>query len=83
MAARYDQHPMKLAPVSLRLFVAVMEENTIALYRGTPAIRTVTLNEPWAQRRLALCVRAEESLPSVARLLVDHLRNPPGLAATP
>jgi DNA-binding transcriptional LysR family regulator len=26
----YHQHPMKLDPVSLRLFVAVMEESTIA-----------------------------------------------------
>ena len=29
-----------------------------------------------AQRRLALCVHSEESLSSVARLLVEHLRGP-------
>jgi hypothetical protein len=122
---------MKLDPVSLRLFVAVMEESTIAaaaarehlaasavsrrladledalqvtlftrshkgteptaaaprgsaaLYRGTLPVLAATLNEPWAQRRLALCGRAEESPSSAARLRVDHPRNPPRAAATP
>lgn len=122
---------MKLDPVSLRLFVAVMEESTIAtaaarehlaastvsrrladledalqvtlftrsnkgteptaaaprgsaaLYRGTLPVLAATLNEPWAQRRLALCGRAEESPSSAARRRVDHQRNPPRAAATP
>jgi len=123
---------MKLDPVSLRLFVAVMEESTIAaaaarehlaasavsrrlladledalqvtlftrsnkgteptaaaprgsaaLYRGTLPVLAATLNEPWAQRRLALCGRAEESPSSAARRRVDHPRNPPRAAATP
>ena len=63
--------------VAAGLGVGVMPRGSAALYRGTLAIRAVTLNEPWAQRRLMLCVRTEESLSSVARLLVDHLRNPP------
>jgi len=69
--------------VAAGLGIGVMPRGSAALYRGTLAIRAITLNEPWAQRRLGLCVRAEESLSSVARLLVDHLRNPPGAAATP
>ena len=52
----------------------VMPRGSAALYKGTQPIRVVTLNEPWAQRQLVLCVRSEESLSSVARLLVDHLR---------
>ena len=63
--------------VNAGLGVGVMPRGSAALYKGTLAIRTITLNEPWAQRRLALCVRSEESLSSVARLLVEHLRQPP------
>lgn len=60
--------------VNAGLGVGVMPRGSAALYQGTLAIRTITLSEPWSQRRLALCVRSEESLSSVARLLVEHLR---------
>ena len=60
--------------VSAGLGVGVMPRGSAQLYRGTLAIRAVTLDEPWAARKLMLCVRADESLSSVARLLVDHLR---------
>ena len=62
--------------VSAGLGVAVLPRGSAQLYRGTLAIRAITLAEPWARRRLSLCVRSEESLSSVARLLVDHLRGP-------
>lgn len=62
--------------VAAGLGIGVMPRGSAALYQGALAIRVITLKEPWAQRRLALCVRADESLSSVARLLVDHLRNP-------
>ena len=60
--------------VSAGLGVAVLPRGSAQIYRGTLALRAITLDEPWAQRRLSLCVRSEESLSSVARLLVDHLR---------
>ena len=63
--------------VNAGLGVGVLPRGSAALYQGTLSIRTVTLNEPWAQRRLALCVRSEESLSTVARLLVEHLRSQP------
>ncbi|MNV85500.1 LysR substrate binding domain protein [compost metagenome] len=68
--------------VNAGLGVGVMPRGSAALYQGQLAVRTVTLDEPWAQRQLALCVRSEESLSSVARLLVDHLGDvsPPALA---
>lgn len=69
--------------VAAGLGIGVMPRGSASLYRGTLAIRAITLNEPWAQRRLMLCVRAEEALSSVARLLVDHLRTPPQAATTP
>ena len=60
--------------VAAGLGIGLMPRGSAALYKGTLAIRAVTLNEPWAHRQLVLCVRSEESLSSVARLLVDHLR---------
>ena len=60
--------------VSAGLGVGVMPRGSAQLYRGALAVRIVTLNETWAERRLSLCVRAGESPSSVARLLVDHLR---------
>lgn len=62
--------------VNAGLGVGVMPRGSAALYKGTLGIRAITLNEPWAHRHLKLCVRSEESLSSVARLLADHLRNP-------
>lgn len=63
--------------VNAGLGVGVMPRGSARLYQGALQIRTVTLNEPWAHRRLSLCVRSEESLSTVARLLVDHLRTQP------
>ena len=60
--------------VACGLGVGVMPRGSAQLYHGTLAIRTITLAEPWAHRKLALCVRSVESLSSVARLLVEHLR---------
>ena len=67
------------------LGVGVLPRGSAALYRGSLAIRVVTLTEPWAVRQLTLCVRSDESMSSVARLLVDHLRSDrpaAGLAGT-
>ncbi len=60
--------------VNAGLGVGVMPRGSAALYQGQLAVRPITLDEPWAHRQLALCVRSEESLSSVSRLLVDHLR---------
>ena len=66
--------------VAAGLGVGVIPRGSAALYSGTLAVRTITLAEPWAQRRLVLCVRSYESLSSVSRLLVDHLRASAGAA---
>lgn len=60
--------------VAAGLGVGVMPRGSAQLYRGARNLRTVTLNEPWAWRRLMLCVRAGEPLSGTTRLLVDHLR---------
>ncbi|MBO9646470.1 MAG: LysR family transcriptional regulator [Pseudacidovorax sp.] len=60
--------------VAAGLGVGVLPRGSAALFRGALPLRIVGLTEPWARRRLALCVRADEGLSSVAQLLVDHLR---------
>ena len=67
--------------VNAGLGVGVMPRGSAALYKGTLGIRAITLNEHWAHRHLKLCVRSEESLSSVARLLADHLRHLPEATA--
>lgn len=60
--------------VAAGLGVGVLPLGSAQIYRGALALRTITLAEPWAKRKLSLCVRSLESLSGVARLLVDHLR---------
>lgn len=60
--------------VAAGLGVGVMPRGSAALYAHL-AIRVLTLDEPWAQRRLALCVRSMQALTPVARQLVAHLTN--------
>ncbi|WCM91741.1 LysR family transcriptional regulator [Acidovorax sp. NCPPB 2350] len=69
--------------VSAGLGVGVLPRGSARLYQGSLPLRTVALAEPWARRRLALCVRSVEALSSVARLLVDHLRPAPPPEAAP
>ena len=38
------------------------------------AIRVIELNDPWALRELAICVRDFDALPPYARQLVEHMR---------
>ena len=60
--------------VSAGLGVGILPLGSAQIYRGALALRTIPLAEPWAKRKLSLCVRSLESLSGVARLLVDHLR---------
>jgi DNA-binding transcriptional LysR family regulator len=56
--------------------IGFMPEAVARRYRKTLAIAIVRLDEPWADRTLKLCVRSYDALPSAARMLVDHLRQP-------
>jgi len=60
--------------VAAGLGVGVMPQGSAELYRRQLAIRVIALDEPWAARRLALCVRSMDALPTVARQLVEHLQ---------
>lgn len=58
--------------VAAGLGVGLMPRRSAQIFRGL-AIRLVALTEPWASRRLMLCLRADQTPTGVARLLVDHL----------
>ena len=59
--------------VQAGLGVAIMPELVAASYRSSLQIAAVPLREPWAVRRLDLCVQDMAALPPAARLLVAHL----------
>lgn len=59
--------------VAAGLGLGVMPRGSAQIYREALTIRLVALDEPWARRRLMLCLRADETPTGVARLLVDHL----------
>jgi DNA-binding transcriptional LysR family regulator len=53
--------------------VAILPESTLAEVEGM-AVHAVPLDEPWARRHLALCLRRAEELTPPARLLMQHIR---------
>ena len=54
--------------------VAIVPETAARRCRRVMKIDVVSLRDPWARRRLAICVRNLKSLPIGARRLVEHLR---------
>jgi DNA-binding transcriptional LysR family regulator len=61
--------------VEAGLGVGILPRNAAKTYQRTLRIKIVTLNEVWAHRELAICVRSREHLSDAARLLIDHLRS--------
>lgn len=59
--------------VAAGLGIGLIPRQSALIFRGL-AIRLVALDEPWAHRRLMLCLRAQEAPGGVARLLVAHLQ---------
>ena len=59
--------------VQAGLGVAIMPQLIADSYRSSLKIAAIPLAEPWAVRRLDLCVQDMAALPAAARLLVEHL----------
>ena len=59
--------------VQAGLGIAIMPKLVADSYRSTLGLAAIALQEPWAARRLDLCVRDVDSLTAAARLLVTHL----------
>jgi DNA-binding transcriptional LysR family regulator len=64
--------------VAAGMGVGVMPRKSAQLFLPSLRIRCVTLDEPWAARKLMLCVRDPAALSPAARLLVQHLAAPAG-----
>lgn len=60
--------------------IGVIPRKSAQLYLRSLKIKCVTLNEPWAARKLVVCVRAYDALSPVAQLLVNHLCGPTNAA---
>jgi DNA-binding transcriptional LysR family regulator len=60
--------------VAAGMGVGVMPRGSAQLYLRSLRVKSITLAEPWAKRKLVLCVRSDAVLSSASQLLVDHLR---------
>ena len=60
--------------VEAGLGIGIVPKGAAKPYFKGLRIRSIILDEPWANRELKLCVRSLEALPAAARLLVEHLR---------
>jgi DNA-binding transcriptional LysR family regulator len=58
--------------------IAVVPMASASRSRHSMKISIVRLADPWAKRRLAICVRRLATLPAGARRLVEHLRRSAG-----
>lgn len=56
------------------LGIGVLPEGAAKPFVAAKQLRIVALSDPWAKRHMYVCVRDYESLPAIARKLVDHLR---------
>lgn len=63
-----------LRVVNANLAVSIMPREVAAPFAASQGLRLIALNEPWTERRFALCFRSEASLAAPARLLLDHLQ---------
>ena len=59
--------------VEAGLGIGILPKNSAKPYQRALRVKTIALNEPWAHRNLAICVRSYEGLSAASRLLVDHL----------
>lgn len=55
--------------------IGIVPSVAAARYRHSMKIGVAKLNDPWARRELAICVRRLDALPPAARRLVEHLRH--------
>jgi DNA-binding transcriptional LysR family regulator len=59
--------------VDAGLGIALIPAPIAQIYATTRNVAMVTLKEPWATRKLMLCVRSIEALPPAAAAFVEHL----------
>jgi DNA-binding transcriptional LysR family regulator len=60
--------------VEAGLGIGIVPKGAAKPYFKGLRIRSINLDEPWANRDLKICIRSLEALPAAAKLLVEHLR---------
>ncbi len=63
-----------LRVVRANLAISVVPREAAAAYVEVYGLRCLTLDEPWARRRFAICFRDDDNLSAAATLLIAHLR---------
>lgn len=63
-----------LRVVRANLAISVVPREVAGPYLEVYGLRCIPLDEPWAQRRFAICFRGGDSLSAAAKLLIAHLR---------
>lgn len=59
--------------VEAGLGIAILPRRIAKSYSAALRIKVLTLKEPWARRKLVVCIRSRDVLTPASRLLVDHL----------
>jgi len=59
--------------VQAGLGIGVLPEAAARAFGRSMGLRFISLSDPWAKRRMYVCVRQYAALPAPARQLVDHL----------
>jgi DNA-binding transcriptional LysR family regulator len=59
--------------VQAGLGIGILPEAAVHAFQGSLGLRRVKLTDPWATRRMFVCVRSRAALSAPARLLADHL----------
>lgn len=59
--------------VEAGLGIGILPKHTALLYARILNIQLLKLDEPWAYRKLAICIRSYDALPTPARALVDRM----------
>ncbi|ALK10424.1 LysR family transcriptional regulator [Blastochloris viridis] len=60
--------------VECKVGLGIVPQSTALRAMRSMAIRTVDLDDAWAQRELTICVRGLDKLPPYSRRLVEHLK---------
>lgn len=74
MRARLKSFDAICQMVEAGVGIAVIPEIAARRYGGTMRIRIVRISDPWASRRLAICMRGRASLSRPVQQLADHLK---------